>query len=146
MNDPMPFGDLPLGILLLIWLGFLALGLIIQVVVCWLLMNCFAAIPKEHRKMEPARVWLLLIPLFNLVWNFFVYAQLADSYRSYFDSKPEQQVTGDCGKQLGMIFSGCAAASAIPCVSCITGPAAPVILVVLLVKANELRAKVVASS
>jgi hypothetical protein len=140
MND-----ELPVELVIIIWLSILAIGLIIQAVVCWILMNCFTAVPAEHRKMEPTHVWFLMIPLFNVVWNFFVFPRLSDSFRSYFDKKPEEEVTGDCGKQLGIVYSSCIAATLIPCVNFVAGPVALVILIVYLIKANELRAKVLNS-
>jgi hypothetical protein len=136
---------LTLPMLIAIWLSVLAIGLVIQAILCWLTMNCFKALPPEHRKMEPAQVWLLMIPLFNLVWNFFVFPRLSDSFRSYFDGKPDEGVTDDCGRKLGMAYAICAAASVIPCVGFVAWPAALVIVVVFLVKANELRARVLNS-
>ena len=60
---------LGLGILALIVLFILA----IQVLICFLLHKCYQRIPQPFRKMEAGLVWLLLIPCFNLIWNFFVY-------------------------------------------------------------------------
>ena len=36
--------------------------------------------------MEPAMVFLLLIPCFGLVWNFFLYPRLSRSFQKYFQS------------------------------------------------------------
>src|SRR5689334_14549782 len=70
-------------------------GLIVTVVVCALLYNAQSAIPPEHRRIEPGMVWLLLIPLFGLIWNFFVFQRIPESYQSYFYSMGRTDV-GDC--------------------------------------------------
>lgn len=44
--------------------------------------NLLKAIQPQNRKMSPGEVWLQLIPLFNLVWQFIVVARIADSIRN----------------------------------------------------------------
>lgn len=134
------------GLAILVWLLMIGGGLILQAIVCWLLMTCYAAIPEGHRKMEPMMVWLLMIPLFNLVWNFFTYPRLAESFRSYFDSRPELGVQGDCGKTLGLVLSILFAVSVVPCLGFFTGIAGLVVLIIFLIKAFELRRKVLDSA
>ena len=50
------------------------------------LQNTLKAIRPQNRKMKPTDVWLLLIPLFNLVWHFIVVTHITNSinveYRS----------------------------------------------------------------
>src|SRR5687768_3267738 len=74
MNTPPPPGtdlvELAIGALAILFL----LGIL--VLILYLLYDAQRAIPPEYRHVEPAQVWLLLIPLFN----FFVYPQIADSY------------------------------------------------------------------
>jgi hypothetical protein len=43
------------------------------------LQRTLEAISIENRKMPPGQVWLLLIPLFNLVWQFIVVSNIAES-------------------------------------------------------------------
>ena len=52
-------------------LGLMFAGLLILIGIILFLQSCYNRIPAEHRKMEPAMVWLLLIPIFSLVWIFF---------------------------------------------------------------------------
>ncbi len=127
-------------------------GLAIAVAVCWFLMTCFQRVPPAHRKQEPGLVWLLLIPCFNLVWSFFVYPRLADSYKSYFDSIGRSDV-GDCGRALGLwccilplIQLGLSMFSRIPVLgrvtavlSCVASLAGVVVYIVFLVKAGTLK-------
>lgn len=112
----------------------------INVFVCWLLSGCYKRIPQEHRKLEPGLVWLLLIPCFSLVWNFFVYPRLAQSYRSYFASVGRTDV-GDCGEGIAWALAICAAAALlpIPFLGFAVGIASIVLLILFLVKATNLK-------
>ena len=115
--------------------------LALHVLICYLLYNCFNAIPAAYRKQEPGMVWLLLIPLFHLVWNFFVYPKLAESYQAYFAAQGRTDV-GDCGRQIGLVYCILAACSLIPYAGVLTGLGALVLLVIFLVKAYELKNKI----
>jgi hypothetical protein len=98
-------------------------------------------IPPNFRKMEPGLVWLLLIPCFGIVWNFFVYPRLADSFKAYFDSIGDTSVD-DCGRDLAMGYAVCCAVSIIPFLGCLTSLAALVLIVLFLVKANEFKNRI----
>lgn len=119
----------------------LAVGLVIAVVICIVLSGCFQAIPDEHRQMQPGMVWLLLIPCFPLVWNFFVFLKLSKSYQSYFAAQGVDDV-GDCAEKIGLWYAITVACSIIPCVNYIAGPASLVLLIIYLVKAVELKKRI----
>ena len=68
----------------------------INILVCWILQRCLASIPKELRQQEPALAWLLLIPIFNVIWMFFIFLPLARGYQAYFQSRGRTD-KGDCG-------------------------------------------------
>lgn len=123
----------------------LFVSLAIHVAVCWFLSSCFARIPVPYRRQEPAMVWLLLIPCFNLVWVFFVLPPLADSYRAYFEAQGRTDV-GDCGRTLAMLYCiGTVLATVLGCVpfvslaNCLIGPAIVVVLILFLIKAAVLK-------
>lgn len=145
--EPLPTEALA-GMMVIIVIAFL-IGLAIAVVLLYLIFSCFQRIPPQHRQMEPWQVWLLLIPLFNLVWNFFVYPKLARSYQSYFTEQGRTDL-GDCGEQLGLWYAICAAAATvvgiIPCLGMILGPvagiAALVLWIIFLVKALTLKGQI----
>ncbi len=126
-----------LFIFLFVFLIPLALNMIAIVIVY----ADYQRIPPRFRKLEPGLVWLLLIPCFHVVWNFFVYPRLAESYKACFDSIGDMSV-GDCGRGLALGYAICAAASAVPLLGCLTGPVALVLLVLFLVKANELKNRI----
>ncbi|MDH7503268.1 MAG: hypothetical protein QHJ82_11245 [Verrucomicrobiota bacterium] len=115
-----------------------AVSIAIGVVICFLLMSCFKRIPAAHRKMEPALVWLLLIPGFMIVWNFFVFPKLSESYLSYFTAQGRSDV-GDCGRGLGLAYAVCCVCSMIPYIGILGGLAALVLLILYLVRAFELK-------
>jgi hypothetical protein len=119
----------------------LAITLAISALICGLLFNLQKAVPAEHRKIEPGLVWLLLIPLFNLVWNFFVFLRVAESYKSYFASVGQPQ-KADAEWQLGLWYSICVACSIIPCVQYAAGPAALVLLIIYMVKMYGLKGEI----
>ena len=113
----------------------------IQVLILYLLYDAQRAIPPQHRRIEPGHVWLLLIPLFNLVWNFFVFLRIPESYQSYFYSRGRYDV-GDGGKSLGLWLSICIACSAIPCIGIIPAFIGLILLIVFLVKISGLKGQV----
>ena len=123
-------------------------GLAIAVAICWFLMICFQRIPAEHRKQKPEMVWLLLIPCFGVVWNFFVLPKLSESFKSYFDSVGQQDV-GDCGRKLAMwccILGAAQLAGVIPLLGAVIAPLAGiaglVLWIMFMIKANDLKNRI----
>lgn len=49
--------------------------------------NTLAAVPAENRKMSPNQVWLVLIPVFGLIWQFIMVSRLADSLQAEFKKR-----------------------------------------------------------
>jgi hypothetical protein len=126
---------------LLIFFSVFLFAFAVNIAVVFLLYTDFERVPRNFRKLESGLVWLLLIPCFNLVWNFFVIPRLADSFKAYFDSIGDTSV-GNCGRDLGFGYAICTAASAIPFVGCLTGIVSLVLLILFLVKANELKNRI----
>jgi len=103
----------------------------IWVAICLFLSKCLQAVPPEFRKQEPGKVWLLFIPLFNLIWIFFVFPKIAESFKAYFDSAGRTDV-GDCGRGLALAYC---ISIFIPCVNILS----LILLIVVLVKFNGLK-------
>ncbi len=61
------------------------------------------SLPERYRQADINLIWLLLIPVFSAVWNFFVFPKVAKSYQAYFAEKGEPDV-GDCGERLAMAY------------------------------------------
>lgn len=106
--------------------GWNLLGLLIALVVCILylrtLMKTLQAVSPGVRKMEPGLVFLLLIPLFNLIWNFFVVYRIRDSLQQEFANR---QMSGSgFGFGVGMAMSVLSVLSFIPVAGLLIGLAA----------------------
>jgi hypothetical protein len=106
----------------------IAVGLGIKVFIIYLNYKALDRLPPQFRQMEPWQPWLLFIPCFEIVWNFFVFTKVPASLRSYFNAKGRTDV-GDCGESLGLWF-------AITAIFC--GPVALVLLIMYLLRISEL--------
>ena len=137
MSDPHA-GAAILAVVGLILLMMITIGLVIQIVVCIIVTGCLKRVPPQFRKQEPGMCWLLLIPLFRYIWNFFVHLKVAESYQAYFNSIGRTDV-GDCGKGLALAYCICAACTVVPYLGFMTGLASLVLLIIMLVKFNELK-------
>jgi hypothetical protein len=126
-----------LGVLLIVCV----ISLVVGIIVSYLLYSCFERIPPQHRQMESWQAFLLLIPCFQIVWNFFVLPKLARSYQSYFAEQGRTDV-GDCGEQIGLWFAICCVAGYVPMVQYIAGPAALVLGIIYLVKVLTLKGQI----
>jgi hypothetical protein len=57
-----------------------------------------------NRAMTPGLVWLSLIPLFNLIWNFFIVLALAKSLGNEFRSRG-MQAEAEPGQSIGLAYA-----------------------------------------
>lgn len=118
-----------------------AVSMAVSVAVCLIVSSALARVPVEHRKMEPGLVWLLLVPCFGLVWNFFVFQRVPDSFRSYFESRGRTEF-GDCGRGIGLAYSIAAVLCVLPLVNYLAAPATLVLLIVCLIKFYDLKGRI----
>ncbi|MFQ5734608.1 MAG: hypothetical protein ACE5KM_21960, partial [Planctomycetaceae bacterium] len=116
----------------------LAIGLAIQALICWFISGAIGRVPAEYREMEPGAVWLLMIPLFNLIWLFFVVQRIPRSFQNYFEAH-ERHDYGDCGAQLGLWYAICSVGSMIPYLGACVGIAALILMIMFLVKPSEMK-------
>jgi hypothetical protein len=128
---------LALGILLFTVVIMVA----ISVLICLLIYLPYQQVPAEHQKMAPGLVFLLLIPFFNIIWNFIVFLRIPESFQSYFASQGRTDV-GDCGRQIGLWYAICGVAAIVPCVNYVAGPAALVLFIIFLVKIWGLKGEI----
>ena len=142
------FEDLPpamQAVILIVAFMFLLVMVGVAIFIIYLLYNLLNALPPQYRLMEPGMVWLLLIPCFNIIWNFFVYPQVARSYQNYFNAHGRTDV-GDCGAGLGVAYAVCALLASIPCLNYVTGifcgPAMIVLTIVYLVRLYGLKKEI----
>jgi hypothetical protein len=88
----------------------------------------------ESRTMPPGQVWLMLIPLFNLVWHFIVVLRIASSLRNEFLRRQLPLPDPEPGKNLGIAMCVLCATGLIPVVGMFTGPASLVCWILYWVK------------
>lgn len=110
----------------------LLIGLVIMIFFLLTLQKCLNQVSAENRAMEPAMVWLNLIPLFNLVWIFITVLKLSDSVVA------EGQARGvsveDGGKTIGLVYAVSMIASIIPLLGFLAALVALVMFIIYWVK------------
>ena len=86
-------------------LGILCLILIVAIVIAIFylltLQKALSRVSPRNRLMEPAMVWLSFIPLFNIVWAFFIATRIPDSLRNEFRDRGQDDGC-DYGKSIGL--------------------------------------------
>ena len=70
------------GVFIVIILIAIAIALIPMIFFLITQQNTLKAVSPELRKMSPGNVWLQLIPLFGMVWQFMVVSAIADSLKA----------------------------------------------------------------
>jgi hypothetical protein len=120
---------------------FCLFALAIGVFVCYQLYLTAERLPVANRKLVPGSVFLLLVPLVNMVWLFFVVLKLTEGYKQYFAGQSRTDV-GDCGQGVGLGWAIAAIAIVLPVLHILAALAALVLMVLYLVKMSQLRALV----
>ena len=118
------------GVMIAVVFGILAY-------VCYLISDALNALPAEHQKMSPGLVWLLLIPCFSIIWNFFVFLQVSQSYESFMRSKGRPMDTSL--QTLGIVYSVLAVLCVIPYLGSCISIFALVVLIIYLVKLSDMK-------
>lgn len=82
---------------------FCCAGLVVAIFFLLTLQKTLQRCAPESRTMEPGQVWLMLIPLFNIVWQFIVVqrisASLANEYR-----RRNIPIEPEPGKMIGLAY------------------------------------------
>ncbi len=113
-------------VFMLLDVGLMAVA--VQILFLLSLRNAIACCAPHNRTVSPGQVWLLLIPLFNLVWQFLLTARIAESLRREFTDRRIEPLSPQetFGKNLGLTASILSAVSVIPFLGLITGVAAAI--------------------
>jgi ABC-type dipeptide/oligopeptide/nickel transport system permease subunit len=85
------------------------------------LSNALKKCSASARTMQPGMVWLLLVPILNIIWNFLVVSALAQSLANEFRLRGAQNVEPEPGKSIGLPMSICAACGLIPFLGILAG-------------------------
>lgn len=102
------------------------------------LQNTLKLIAPQNRKMRPGEVWLMLIPLFNYVWQFMMSDRIASSLEAELRSRG-LPVTPRPTYNLGLTMSILLCCNFIPVVKSFAGIAYLVLLIIYWIKINEYR-------
>ena len=106
------------------------------------LQKTLSVISPENRKMPPANVWLMFVPIFNIVWQFIMVGRIADSIRDecirlnipVSEERPTYNI--------GLTFCICSIAGFIP----VLGPLASLVTwIVYWIKVNEFKKLIIAN-
>ncbi len=79
-----------------------AIGIVIGVFFLLTLQKCLNSVSPANRAMQPAMVWLNLIPIFGLFWMIFTALKIAESVVK--EGQARNVDVGDGGKVIGLLF------------------------------------------
>ena len=97
-----------------VFLCVAVVGIIVMVLYILSLSKALQKCSPTSRTMQPGLVWLLIIPFFGLIWNFFVVLALAKSLGAEFHMRNIQGQEIEPGKTIGMAMAICQVCSMIP--------------------------------
>jgi hypothetical protein len=105
-------------------LGFLAAGAALVLFVLFLATaaGVLVRVSPANRRMEPAQVWLNLVPLLNLVWAVVTVERVGESLRNEFRARGLDERGETFGKTAGLTALVLFAAAVIPHAYVITWP------------------------
>jgi protein-S-isoprenylcysteine O-methyltransferase Ste14 len=103
-----------LVVLVLGMLFILAIGIAIAIFFYLTLSKCLSRIRPENRDMEPAMVWLNLIPCFHLVWIFITINRIGSSLQREFRYRRWRTESENFGVGVGTAYAVLLAVSSIP--------------------------------
>jgi hypothetical protein len=98
-----------LALILIVW--FTLLALIVYLVA---LQDALKKCAPTSRTMKPGKVWLWLIPVFGLVWQFIVVVNIAKSLRNEFARLGIPCRESTPGQAVGLLFCLCNCCTLIP--------------------------------
>jgi sugar phosphate permease len=115
---------------------FVIVGLAVGIAYLFTLQRALAHCAPQNRAVSPGEVWLSLIPLFNLVWQFILVSRIADTLDREFQSRggPQSAVPDDYGRGIGTTMCILSVVSIIPYLGILTGLAGLVCFIVYWVK------------
>ena len=96
------------------FLGFFALFIVIAIFYILTLSRALEKCHPASRTIQPGTLWLLLIPLVNLIWHFFVVLGMAKSLGNEFRARGIINVDPQPGQSFGLAMCICGACAIIP--------------------------------
>src|ERR1043165_7051059 len=99
---------------IIILLFILILCLVPGILYLITLNNTLNTISPENRQLPPGQVWLILIPLFGIVWQFIVVNRIADSLKAEFIKRNIPVQENRPGASIGIAYCTLNCCSVIP--------------------------------
>ncbi len=102
--NPAQNPDAFLKMFFVIFGGVLVVVLVIAIFFLLTLQRALSRVAPRNRLMEPGMVWLMLIPCFNIIWQFFIVTRVPGSLRNEFRDR-NQDDGSDYGKGVGLAYA-----------------------------------------
>lgn len=131
------------GLVVIIVLFYLILlGGIITVAVFYLknLQDTLKECHVKNQQVPPGNVWLMFIPLFNLIYPFILYPKISESLKREFEDRNSPQ-NGDYGRGIGITMPILGLCGIIPILGIFAGIGNFVLFIIFWVKMAELKNK-----
>jgi hypothetical protein len=74
----------------------------------------------SKRTMEPGQLWLYLVPLFELIWHFFIVIRMSESLKKEFRRRGLRSYNDDFGYTLGLWMCILIVVACVPYIGCCT--------------------------
>jgi hypothetical protein len=118
------------------------LGGVITVAVLYLknLQDTLKECDAKNQQVPPVNVWLMFIPLFNLIYPFILYPKISESLKREFESRNSPQ-EGDYGRSLGITLPILGVCGIIPVLGIFAGIGNLVVFIIFWVKMAEFKNK-----
>jgi hypothetical protein len=130
-------GVIEIMLIVLVVFGILLLPTIFYFIT---LQNTLKQVKFENRKMQPGQVWLCLIPLFGVVWQFIVVNAIADSLKLEFQQRNIKADEDRPGSGIGMAYCILECCSIIPFIGFLTALPSFVCWIIYWVKISNYKA------
>jgi hypothetical protein len=119
--------------LLVIFCVFFSIAIVPVIFFLLTLQNCLERCHPSIRTMNPGEVWFMLIPIFNMIWQFIVVLRIASTLESEFKRRnivkePEP------GKAIGLTWCILDVCAMIPVIGVIPGIAALICWIIYWIK------------
>lgn len=114
----------------------LAIAIVIAILYLMNLQNLLKEIDHKNRLVEPTNVWLMLIPLFNIIYPFILYPKISDSVRNEYQSRGIKKA-GDFSRGIGIAMPILGLCGWIPFLGSLAGLANFILFIIFWVKTSE---------
>ena len=100
--------------------------------------RALARVPPQYRLMSPGLAYLCLIPLFGIIWIYFVVSRTSRSLEGYYRAWHRHDV-GDCGRGLGLAWAILTSCLVVPILNYLAWIPWLVCMILYLARINDLK-------